>query len=168
MKIVYLILILSFIEINANNSSCNIGSGFIESKQNPSIYKKLTPHCANIDDLKKFIARENNCNEHNITFLKIIDYREGGKYEVCINNRPLKYIRTGFIFTNTTNRINMRLQLINCSTPFQFKKHNIGSDILCILLLFISLVLYTICIYYLLYALKLILFKIKKINKSDY
>lgn len=157
MKLFCFIIFFTFIKISAKDAICNIGSGFIEPKQNSFIYKKLKPHSASIDDLRKFIAHENNCNEGNITFLKIIDYKEGGKYEVCVNGRLMTYNRLAFNFVKNTNISNNKDLLASCTPSFQFKEYNIYDSIVFLLTLFIS---YIVCAYFLLLSLKLIIHKL--------
>jgi hypothetical protein len=154
MKLFCLILIFIFAEISANKSSCNLGAGFIEPKQNAFIYKKLKPHSASIDDLRKFIANENNCDECNITFLRITDYKEVGKYEVCVDRNTMIYNRMFFNFVKSTNIPNNRDLLTSCTPSFQFKEYNIYYSIVSVLVLFI---LYIVCAYFLLLSLKLTL-----------
>lgn len=157
MKLFCFILLFIFAEMSANKSTCNLGAGFIEPKQNSFIYKKLKPHCANIDDLRKFIAHENNCNVYNITFLKIIDYREGGKYEVCVNGESMIYNRQAFAFVKNINISNNKDQLTSCTPSFQFGEYDIYDDIVFLLALFI---LYIVCVYFLLLSLKSIILKL--------
>ena len=141
MKIIFIMLLFSFAEINANNT-CNINVNFVEPQQKFFIYKKLLPYSATIDDLRKFIASDNNCSENDITFLKVTDYKKYGKYEVCIHGKSMSYNRLNLNFIKNTNNLIDKSQLTNCTSLYKFKTYNINDKILLFFEISMSLILY--------------------------
>lgn len=138
--------------------------GFTEPKQNSFIYKKLKPHSASIDDLRKFIANENNCDERHITFFKITDYKEVGKYEVCVGGNTMIYNRMFFNFVKSTNNPDDKNYLTTCTLPSRFKTNTLWDNILFSLSLIISVFIYTYFSYYFLLFMKLGVQKLRNNN----
>lgn len=118
--------------------------GFTEPKQNSFIYKKLKPHSASIDDLRKFIANENNCDERHITFLKITDYKEVGSYDVCVDNEFMTYNRIDFAFSNVTNNIVRNKDPLGCFPSTRFIESNHWDKTAFFFILIITFFLFTI------------------------
>ncbi|MBT2623618.1 hypothetical protein [Chryseobacterium sp. ISL-6] len=53
---------------------------------------------ATIEDLRKHIAVENDCDEKDVIFLRISEQLGNGMYSVCVKGKEMKYKRMGSVF----------------------------------------------------------------------
>ena len=56
---------------------------------------------ATIEDLRKHVAIDNDCNESDIIFLRISEQKGNGLYDLCVKGKNLKYKRMGSVFMKT-------------------------------------------------------------------
>ncbi|MDR6921219.1 hypothetical protein SAMN05421786_103241 [Chryseobacterium ureilyticum] len=77
---------------------CDLPSNYQEPKQDKKIQSWLKRGDATIEDLRKHIAVENDCNEKDVIFLRISEQKGNGMYSVCVEGKPMKYKRMGTVF----------------------------------------------------------------------
>lgn len=78
--------------------TCNLSADFQEPKTDKSIQAWLKRGDATIEDLRKHIAVENDCELSDIKFLKISEQKGNGMYSVCVKGKEMKYRRIGTAF----------------------------------------------------------------------
>jgi hypothetical protein len=77
---------------------CDLPSNYQEPKPDKKIQSWLKRADATIEDLRKHIAVENDCNEKDVIFLRISEQKGNGMYSVCVAGKPMKYKRMGSVF----------------------------------------------------------------------
>lgn len=77
---------------------CGLPSNYQEPKPDKKIQSWLKRADATIEDLRKHIAVENDCNEKDVIFLRISEQKGNGMYSVCVAGKPMKYKRMGSVF----------------------------------------------------------------------
>ena len=85
-------------ESNTSNNKCNLASDYVEPKPDKSIQSWLKRGDATIEDLRKHIAVENECESSDIKFLKISEQKGNGMYSACVKGKEMKYRRIGTAF----------------------------------------------------------------------
>ena len=83
-------------EVSSND--CNLDTNFKEPKPDKSIQSWLKRGDATIEDLRKHIAVEQECETKEIIFLKISEQKGNGMYQVCVKGKEMKYRRIGSAF----------------------------------------------------------------------
>lgn len=86
-----------YIEQTAN-SYCELPSDFEEPKGDSKNQKFLKMADATVDDLKKHISVDRECNIKDIILVEISEQKGNGVYIVCINGEKYKYRRSGSVF----------------------------------------------------------------------
>jgi hypothetical protein len=88
---------LSYAQQTEQNK-CNLPINYQEPKPDKKVQSFLKKVDATIEDLRKHIAVENDCNEKDIIFLRISEQKGNGMYSVCVAGKPMKYKRMGSVF----------------------------------------------------------------------
>lgn len=88
----------SKIEKSETSMKCNLGADFKEPKPDKGIQSFLKRGDATIEDLRKHIAVENDCDVKDIIFLKISEQKGNGMYSACVKGKEMKYRRIGSAF----------------------------------------------------------------------
>ncbi|WP_079243279.1 hypothetical protein [Chryseobacterium indologenes] len=89
---------LFFAQQTEQNSKCDLPKDYQEPKPDKKIQSWLKRGDATIEDLRKHIAVENDCNEKDVIFLRISEQKGNGMYLVCVAGKPMKYKRMGTVF----------------------------------------------------------------------
>ncbi|MDI9309124.1 MAG: hypothetical protein QM535_02815 [Limnohabitans sp.] len=85
-------------ELDKSTDKCNLASDYVEPKPDKNIQSWLKRVDATIEDLRKHIAVENECEVSDIKFLKISEQKGNGMYSVCVKGKEMKYRRIGSAF----------------------------------------------------------------------
>ena len=80
------------------DSKCNLAANYVEPKSEKSVESWLRRFDATLEDLRKHIAVENDCDLKNIKFLNISEQKGNGMYSVCVKGTEMKYKRMGTVF----------------------------------------------------------------------
>lgn len=88
---------LSYAQQTEQNK-CNLPTNYQEPKPDKKIQSWLKRADATIEDLRKHIAVENDCNEKDVIFLRVSEQKGNGIYSVCVAGKPMKYKRMGTVF----------------------------------------------------------------------
>ncbi|UTX46666.1 hypothetical protein [Chryseobacterium sp. MA9] len=83
-------------------NKCNLPVNYQEPKPDKKVQSFLKKVDATIEDLRKHIAVENDCNEKDVIFLKISEQKGNGMYSVCVAGKPMKYKRMGSVFMGSS------------------------------------------------------------------
>ncbi|MDR6546540.1 hypothetical protein J2810_002599 [Chryseobacterium rhizosphaerae] len=89
---------LFFAQQTEKDSKCDLPKDYQEPKPDKKIQSWLKRADATIEDLRKHIAVENDCNEKDVIFLRISEQKGNGMYSVCVAGKPMKYKRMGSVF----------------------------------------------------------------------
>ncbi len=77
---------------------CDLPKDYQEPKPEKKLQSGLKRVNATINDLRRHIAVENDCDEKEIIFLRISEQMGNGMYSVCVAGKPMKYKRMGSVF----------------------------------------------------------------------
>ena len=80
------------------DNKCNLPANYVEPKPDKSIQSFLKRGDATIEDLRKHIAVENECELTDVKFLRISEQKGNGMYSVCVKGKEMKYRRIGTAF----------------------------------------------------------------------
>jgi hypothetical protein len=94
--------------------------------------------------------------------LKITDYKDVGKYEVCVSGKTMVYNRIFFNFIKSTDNLDNKSYLTKCTLPF--KINTLWDDITFFLSLITAVFIYTYFSYYFLLFMKLGVQKLRNNN----
>ncbi|WP_312286404.1 hypothetical protein [Chryseobacterium gleum] len=89
---------LSYAQQIETDSKCDLSKDYQEPKPDKKVQSFLKKVDATIEDLRKHIAVENDCNEKDVIFLRISEQKGNGIYSVCVAGKPMKYKRMGSVF----------------------------------------------------------------------
>lgn len=92
-----LLSVLTFAQESGQNK-CNLPKNHQEPKPDKKLQSSLKRVGATIEDLRKHIAVENDCDEKDVIFLRISEQMGNGMYSVCVAGKPMKYKRMGSVF----------------------------------------------------------------------
>jgi hypothetical protein len=93
---------LFFAQQTEKDSKCDLPANYQEPKPDKKVQAFLKKVDATIEDLRKHIAVENDCNEKDVIFLRISEQKGNGMYSVCVLGKPMKYKRMGSVFMGAT------------------------------------------------------------------
>jgi hypothetical protein len=95
-----LVLVISTITFaqQTEQNKCDLPSNYQEPKPDKKVQSFLKKVDATIEDLRKHIAVENDCNEKDVIFLRISEQKGNGMYSVCVKGKEMKYKRMGSVF----------------------------------------------------------------------
>lgn len=91
-------LLLSAHSFAQQTDKCDLPKDFQEPKPEKRLQSCLKRVNATINDLRKHIAVENDCDEKDIVFLRISEQMGNGMYSACVAGKPMKYKRMGSVF----------------------------------------------------------------------
>lgn len=104
MKKLLFILVLAlptlyYAQDTQKDRKCDLPANYQEPKPDKKIQSFLKKVDATINDLRKHIAVENDCDEKEVVFLRISEQKGNGIYDVCVNDKSMKYKRMGSVFS---------------------------------------------------------------------
>ena len=85
-------------ETKISENKCNLDNSYVEPKPDKNIQSTLKRVDATIEDLRKHISVENECELSEIKFLRISEQKGNGMYSVCVKGKEMKYRRIGSAF----------------------------------------------------------------------
>ena len=89
---------LFFAQQAEKDSKCDLPANYQEPKPDKKIQSKLKRGDATIEDLRKHIAVENDCDVKEVVFLRFTEQLGNGMYSVCVKGKEMKYKRMGTVF----------------------------------------------------------------------
>ena len=87
-----------FAQQTEKDSKCDLPTNYQEPKPDKKIQSKLKRGDATIEDLRKHIAIENDCEVKDVVFLRFTEQLGNGMYSVCVKGKEMKYKRMGTVF----------------------------------------------------------------------
>ena len=87
-----------FAQQTEKDSKCDLPANYQEPKPDKKIQSKLKRGDATIEDLRKHIAIENDCDIKDVVFLRFTEQLGNGMYSVCVKGKEMKYKRMGTVF----------------------------------------------------------------------
>ena len=79
-------------------SKCDLPANYKEPKPDQKIQSKLKRGDATIEDLRKHISIDNDCDIKDVIFLRFTEQLGNGMYIVCVKGKEMKYKRMGTVF----------------------------------------------------------------------
>lgn len=92
------VIVVSAMTFAQQTDKCDLPKNYHEPKPDKKIQSWLKRGDATIEDLRKHIAVENDCDEKDVIFLRISEQKGNGTYSVCVAGKPMKYKRMGTVF----------------------------------------------------------------------
>ncbi|SHK54155.1 hypothetical protein [Chryseobacterium polytrichastri] len=87
------------------DGKCDLPTNYQEPKPDKKIQSWIKRFGAvTIDDLRKHIALDNDCEEKDVIFLRIVEQKVNGLYSVCVKGKEMKYKRLGNAFMRNDER----------------------------------------------------------------
>jgi hypothetical protein len=83
----------------SSSNRCNLSADYTEPKPDKKVQSWLKRGDATIDDLRKHISVENDCQVSDVIFLSISEQMGNGMYSVCVKGKEMKYRRMGTVFS---------------------------------------------------------------------
>ncbi|GAB1855259.1 hypothetical protein MHTCC0001_00920 [Flavobacteriaceae bacterium MHTCC 0001] len=77
-------------------NGCNLPADFKEPKPNSKIQAQLKKGRANIEDIKRKVAKDYDCDEQDVILLALSEKKGYGNYTFCANGTKVFYKRNGF------------------------------------------------------------------------
>lgn len=96
--IILLISVRAYSQTTTTNNKCDLPKDFKEPKPEKKLQSMLKMVGATLDDLKKHIAVEHDCDEKDVVILRVSEQMGNGMYSVCVMGKPMKYKRMGSVF----------------------------------------------------------------------
>ncbi|MDR4952610.1 hypothetical protein REB14_10525 [Chryseobacterium sp. ES2] len=101
-KLIFTVLLavptLYFAQETQKDKKCDLPANYQEPQPDRKIQSFLKKVDATIEDLRKHVAIDNDCNESDVVFLRISEQKGNGIYDLCANGKPMKYKRMGSVF----------------------------------------------------------------------
>ncbi|ALR29112.1 hypothetical protein ATE47_00475 [Chryseobacterium sp. IHB B 17019] len=92
------VIVVSTMTLAQQTDKCDLPKDYQEPKPEKRLQSSLKRVNATINDLRKHIAVENDCDEKDVVFLRISEQLGNGMYSVCVAGKPMKYKRMGSVF----------------------------------------------------------------------
>lgn len=89
---------LYFAQDTQRDKKCDLPKNYQEPQPDKKIQSFLKKVDATIEDLRKHVAIDNDCEEKDIVFLRISEQKGNGLYDLCVKGKNLKYKRMGSVF----------------------------------------------------------------------
>ena len=77
---------------------CNLPADFQEPEVDRKIQVWLKKFDAQVEDLKKHVAVDNDCSVDNIKLTSVSEQKGNGNYVLCVTGKEMRYRRTGSVF----------------------------------------------------------------------
>lgn len=87
-----------FAQETQKDKKCDLPTNYKEPVPDKKIQSFLKKVDATIEDLRKHIAIDNDCEENDVVFLRISEQKGNGLYDLCVKGKNLKYKRMGSVF----------------------------------------------------------------------
>ena len=81
---------------NPDNKRCDLPDDFVEPKLDQKIQAQLKKGRATIDDVKRKVAKDYNCDISDVILLSFTEQKVKAVYHFCANGTKVTYKRTGF------------------------------------------------------------------------
>ena len=82
------------LESNETNT-CNLAADFVEPKLDRGLQMQLRKGRATIENIKRKVAKDNNCQKEDVILLAVSESKAKGIYNFCANGTKVSYKRTG-------------------------------------------------------------------------
>lgn len=89
---------LYFAQDTQKDKKCDLPTNYQEPQPDKKIQSFLKKVDATIEDLRKHVTIDNDCEEKDIVFLRISEQKGNGLYDLCVKGKNLKYKRMGSVF----------------------------------------------------------------------
>lgn len=89
---------LYFAQDTQKDKKCDLPANYQEPTPDKKIQSFLKKVDATIEDLRKHVAIDNDCNESDVVFLRISEQKGNGLYDLCVKGKNVKYKRMGSVF----------------------------------------------------------------------
>ncbi|MDP9961660.1 hypothetical protein [Chryseobacterium lathyri] len=96
--LVIIVSTMTFAQQTEKDGKCDLPKDYQEPKPEKRLQSSLKRVNATINDLRKHIAVENDCNKEDVVFLRISEQLGNGMYSVCVKGQEMKYKRMGSVF----------------------------------------------------------------------
>ncbi|MBU3820804.1 DUF3157 family protein [Flavobacteriaceae bacterium XHP0103] len=80
---------------SSETNTCNLAADFEEPELDKGLQLQLRKGRATIDDIKRKVAKDNNCEEEDVILLAVSESKAKGIYNFCANGTKVSYKRTG-------------------------------------------------------------------------
>lgn len=101
-KLIFTLLLtvptLYFAQETQKDKKCDLPANYVEPTPDKKIQSFLKKVDATIEDLRKYVAIDNDCEEKDVVFLRISEQKGNGIYDLCVKGKNLKYKRMGSVF----------------------------------------------------------------------
>lgn len=94
---------LYFAQETQKEKKCDLPTNYQEPTPDKKVQSFLKKVDATINDLRKHIAIDNDCEEKDIVFLRISEQKGNGIYDVCVKGKSMKYKRMGSVFMKNSD-----------------------------------------------------------------
>ncbi|MDO7171079.1 DUF3157 family protein [Mariniflexile sp. AS56] len=79
----------------ASNNRCNLAENFVEPSLNSKIQSQLKKGRATMNDVKKKVAKDYDCEVGDVTLITVTEQKAKGVYHFCANGSKVTYKRNG-------------------------------------------------------------------------
>lgn len=80
---------------SSETNTCNLAADFEEPELDKGLQLRLKKGRATIEDIKRKVAKDNNCEEEDVILLAVSESKAKGIYNFCANGTKVSYKRTG-------------------------------------------------------------------------
>ena len=80
---------------NNETDACNLAADFKEPELDKGLQMQLKRGRATIEDIKRKVAKDNDCEEADVILLSASESKAKGLYNFCANGKKVSYKRTG-------------------------------------------------------------------------
>jgi hypothetical protein len=88
-----------YLDSSKADMTCHLPADFVEPKSTKEMYRMLKPSGSSIDDLKEYVAVDNECKSDEVKIISFSEQPGNGIYNLCVKGIKMKYRRTGSVFT---------------------------------------------------------------------
>ncbi|MEN3323968.1 DUF3157 family protein [Mariniflexile soesokkakense] len=81
--------------VAATDKRCNLAQDFVEPALNSKIQSQLKKGRAMMDDVKKKVAKDYDCNVEDVILLSVSEQKVKAVYHFCANGTKVTYKRNG-------------------------------------------------------------------------
>lgn len=80
---------------SSDTNACNLEADFKEPELDKGLQMQLKKGRATIEDIKRKVAKDNDCEEADVILLSASETKAKGLYNFCANGKKVSYKRTG-------------------------------------------------------------------------
>lgn len=83
--------------VEKSDDACSVAEGYMEPELNNKIQAQLKKGRATIDDVKRKVANDYNCEVEDVILLYAREIKANAVYEFCANGTAVTYKRNGYV-----------------------------------------------------------------------